>query len=282
MDIQWPLVFFTLLTGLGAGTFIVVAATEWWGKMERTRMPGALTALAAMFLGGVASVLHLGHPERIFFALGHWGSGIMFEMLTLGLTGLVTLVYILMLRSGYNAQVRKAVALIGLVVAVILAFGVGYSYVLAARPAWDTLVLPLVYLASAFVLGCLTMYVWAVVQKEDDAAMRVMSRATLIVFAVQAFFLLVYVIAVAAAPYPDSSRSITRFLVGDLAPMFWIGLVLIGLLVPFYLTIRFLTSQKPSFSPRLVAVGGLVCAIVGGLSFRILMYLLGSGVDHFL
>jgi anaerobic dimethyl sulfoxide reductase subunit C (anchor subunit) len=281
MDIQWPLVFFTLLTGLGAGTFAVVAAGEWRGKSERTRMPGAITALVALFAGGVASTFHLGHLERIFNALGHFGSGIMLEMLLVGLTGLAALVYIVMLRTGYSAQIRKIVAAIGLVFAVITSFAVGYSYVLPARPAWNTLLLPLVYLASAVVLGCFTMYVWTVLRKEDAPTLMTMNRATLIALAVQAFLILAYVVYLAAAPFQNPTRSVTRILIGDLAPVFWIGLVLIGILVPFFLTIQFLTTKKPSFSPMQAAVAGLICVIVGGLAFRAPMYLLGSSIEQF-
>ena len=48
MHIQWPLVFFTLLTGLGAGAFSCVAITDWLGIAQSIRVPGAITALVAM------------------------------------------------------------------------------------------------------------------------------------------------------------------------------------------------------------------------------------------
>jgi len=280
MDIQWPLVFFTLLTGLGAGTFMVVAVGEWTGKLEKTRMPGAITAFVALLAGGVASIFHLGHLERIFNALGHFGSGITQEMLMVGLTGLAALVYIVMLRTGYSAQVRKIVAGIGLVLGVIMACAVGYSYVLPARPAWNTLLLPLLYLASAVVMGSFVIYLWTVLRKED-AALKTIDRATMIALAVQTVLILTYLLYIASAPFQNPNRSVTRLLIGDLAPVFWLGLVLIGLLIPLFLTFRILTAQKPSFSPMLVAVVGLICVVVGAIAFRAPMYLLGSSIEQF-
>ena len=48
MEIQWPLVLFTLLTGLGVGAFSCVAVIEWLGIGEVVMLPGTITALVAM------------------------------------------------------------------------------------------------------------------------------------------------------------------------------------------------------------------------------------------
>jgi len=282
MEIQWPLVFFTLLTGLGVGAFVVVALSEWLGKAERTRMPGAITSLVAMVLGGVASIFHLGHPERIFNVLGNLSSGISQELILMGLTGLAVLVYIILVRIGYSAQVRKIVAIIGLVLAVLLAILMGKNYLLPARPAWNTFLLPLLYLASAAVLGLFTMYIWAVVTKEEEATVMGVNRATLIALAVQAVVVVAYVIFLGMAPYPHALRSPARLLGGDMALAFWLGVVLIGLLIPLGLTAWFLTAKKKVLPSLTVAVVGLICVLVGGVAFRALFYLLGSSIEQFL
>lgn len=279
MSIQWPLVLFTLLTGLGAGTFGLVALSEWWGKGERARMPAAITALVALVAAGVASIFHLGHPERIFNALGHFGSGIFFEMLLVGLTGLAALIYIVMLRSNSPVQARKVVATIGLLTAIAVSVVVGASYVLPSRPAWYTVLLPLLYLASAGVLGCFSLYFWAAVRKEADGTVLSVDRATLVAVAIEALLLLAYVVYLAAAPFQNPTRSVARLLVGDLAPIFWIGIVLIGLLVPAYLALRFLAAK--GLSARTVAVLGLISAIVGGIALRVPLYLLGTSIEQF-
>lgn len=280
MEIQWPLVFFTLLTGLGVGAFAFVAISEWLGKAERTRLPGAITALVAIVAGGTASVFHLGHPERFFNALGHFKSGITQEMNLMGLTSLMILVYIVVTYLGYSAQVRKIVATIGLVFAVILAFAMGTTYLLPARPAWNTWLLPFLYAASASVLGLFTMYIWTVVRKEKEAMVMAVNRATAIALAVEAVLVIAYVIYLAVAPFQNPLRSVGRLLAGDLAPVFWVGIVVVGLLIPLGLTTWFLTTKK-TFPPLGVAVAGLVCVLVGGGATRALMYILGSSVEQF-
>jgi anaerobic dimethyl sulfoxide reductase subunit C (anchor subunit) len=281
MEIQWPLVFYTLLIGLGVGAFAFVAITEWLGKAERTRMPGAITALVAVALGGVASAFHLGHVERIFNVLSNLSSGIAQELILTGLTGLAILVYIITMRRGYSAQARKIVATIGLVLAVILAFAIGNLYVLPARPAWNTLLLPLLQLASAAVLGLFTMYIWTVVTKEETAVVMGVDKATLIALAIQALVVVAYVVYLAVAPFPNPTRSASRLLAGDLAPVFWGGLVVVGLLIPLGLTAWFFAAKKRVFPSLVVAVVGLVCVLAGGVATRALMYVLGSSIEKF-
>jgi len=270
------------LTGLGVGAFAVVALTEWLGKAERTRLPGAITALVAMVLGGIASVFHLGHPERIFNVLNNLSSGIAQELILMGLTGLAILLYIIFMRMGYSTQTRKIVAIIGLVLGVILAIVIGKNYVLASRPAWNTWLLPLLYLASAALLGLFTMYIWAAVSKEEEATVMGMNKATLIALAVQAVVVVAYVIFLAVAPFPHPLRSPARLLAGDMALAFWGGVVLIGLLIPLGLTAWLVTAKKKVLPSLTVAVVGLVCVLVGGVATRALMYLLGSSIEQFL
>ncbi len=280
MEIQWPLVFFTLLTGLGVSAFVVVAITEWLGKAERTRLPGAITSLVAMAAGGVASVFHLGHIERIFNVLNNLSSGIAQELILVGLTGLAILVYIILMRMGYSVQLRKIVATIALVLAVILAIVMGKNYVLASRPAWNTWLLPLLYLASAAVLGLFTIYIWAALSKEEEATVMGVNKATLIALAVDAVVVVAYVIFLAVAPFPDPLRSPARLVAGDMALLFWGGVVLIGLLIPLALT-AWLVTKKKVVPPLTVAVVGLVCVLVGGVATRALIFTLGSSIEKF-
>jgi len=280
MEIQWPLVLYTLLTCLGAGAFAFVAITEWLGKAERIRMPVAITALLAIVAGGVASVFHLGHIERIFNVLGNLGSGISQEMLLTGVIVLAILAYIVMVWRGASAGARKTVAIIGLVLALLLAIRMGASYVLPARPAWNTFLLPLLFVTSAGVLGLFTMYIWAA-KKEETTVMGI-NKAILIALVIQAVVVLGYVIFLAVAPHADPLRSPERLLAGDMSLAFWFGVVLVGLVIPLILTFWLQTAKEKVIPPFTVATVGLVCVLAGGVAFRAIMYILGSSIEQFL
>jgi DMSO reductase anchor subunit len=281
VSIEWALVFFTLFVGLGVGLFVAVVATEWWGKAESARLPAAAAALVALVIGGISSVLHLGHPGRFFGALGHPTSGIFLEMLLMGLTGLGIIVYIVMLARKSSDSSRKAEATVAALPALVLSFALGNSYVMAARPAWDTIVLSLLYMATAAVMGCSALTVFTAV-KEDKATTKSTAFATLIALAIQVVLVIVYVASLTWAPFEEASRSASRVLSGSLAGLFWAGLVLCGLVVPAVLAWLVRTKKEGGLSPLAVAGVGLLAVLGGGIAFRALMFALGSGItDYF-
>ncbi|MGV8084122.1 MAG: dimethyl sulfoxide reductase anchor subunit family protein [Coriobacteriia bacterium] len=279
MDVQWALVFFTLFVGLGVGLFVALAVAEWRGAAKEIRFPAAAIALVALAIGGFSSVLHLGHPGRIFGALGHPTSGIFLEMLLIGLTGIGIIVYLAMARRSSDSSL-KAVAAVTSIPAIILSFAVGYSYVVPARPAWDTFILPLLYVASAAVMGCIALSLIAAVKKDADTT-RGGAMAALISLAVQAVLVIAYLVYLGSAPFADASRSAGRLISGDLAVLFWIGLVLFGLAVPLALSWLLRTKKEGGLSPLTGATLGLVSVLVGGVAFRALMFALGTGIKSY-
>ncbi len=339
MNIEWPLVFFTLLVGLGCGTFVCsVIVTEWWGRAEEVRVKSAILALIALALGGFSSVLHLGHPERIFGALGHPTSGIFIESTMIALVGLDIIIYLIALRRGADAAARKIITTVGAVLAVILSFAVGYSYVVASRPAWDTLILPFFYLVSAGVMGCFSLNALIAGTERFSAAAKArgernamtaaaaeaaspgaegadlltgeagevsaeaarlhgpdagaaltetLNRSALIILTVQAVLLIAYLVHLGLVPYPDVTRSAGRALTGNLAPLFWLGVVLPGFLIPAGLSLQNILKRSKSskanggISSFSLLNLGLLCILIGGASFRILMFSLGSSIIKF-
>ncbi|MGL5514222.1 MAG: DmsC/YnfH family molybdoenzyme membrane anchor subunit, partial [Sporomusa sp.] len=286
MDIQWTLVFFTLFVGLGCGTFVgSVILAEWYGKARQIRTTSSIITIIALGVGGLSSTLHLGHPTRIFGALGNPTSGIFMESAIIFLLGLVILVYLLALRRNAADKTVKIIATIGAVLAVVLAFVNGDAYVMAARPAWNTLVLPVLYVASAGVMGCFSLNMLIMRTENYDKTPTVMTaetaatteaaattsmikRAALVALAIQAVLIIAYLIYIGVAPYPDVTRSVTRVLAGDLAPIFWGGMVLCGLLVPTALMTKFCTNKTDNTSTLMPVTLGLGFVLLAGVSFR--------------
>lgn len=281
MAVEWELLLFSLLIGLGMGSFIFVAVTEWLGKLESIRLPGAITSLVLLGVGGVISALHLGHPERAFYILGNIKSGIAQEfILTTIAGGLIVLYIALLLWKGASDNARKYVATFGLVAAVLLIFSSGNIHVLAARPAWTTFIIPLLYVAMAAPLGLFVMYLWTIRKKEDTLLIQNVNKATFYSLIAVAVVLISYIIFLAVAANPDPSRSPMRLLAGDLSLLFWGAIILVGLIIPMVLT--FLKMKGKSFGNALtVPVTGLVGVLIGSISIRVMIYLLGSSVHHF-
>ncbi|NLF10958.1 MAG: dimethyl sulfoxide reductase anchor subunit [Anaerolineaceae bacterium] len=279
MEAQWPLVFFTLFTALAAGVFGLVCLSEFLGKAPRTRIPGAIIALVSLVIGGIFSALHLGHLERVFNVLNNLSSGITQELILVVLLGAAIVAYLLLLRAD-NPALRKIVAAVGLALSLVSALFLGNSYYLASRPAWNTWLMPILYLVSAAVLGLFVMYILVTTTRTEDGSLTRLNRAAIITLIVQGAVILAYVIFLAVAPHAAAERSPSRLLSGDLAWVFWGGIVLLGLGIPLLLTVGYRAGRK-GITASIVAIVGLVGVLVGGVAFRALMYILGSSIEKF-
>ena len=102
MDIQWSLVLFTALTGMGGWLFFFICLSVFVRKTDKGAFAGTATALALTVVGGLASVTHLSHPDRMLGALQHPTSGIFTEALLVGLLAIVMIAFLVMLRRGID------------------------------------------------------------------------------------------------------------------------------------------------------------------------------------
>ena len=152
MEIQWPLLIFSVLLGVTSGSFVFLAVGELRGKFREVRFSGALIALVCLAVGGCVSVLHMGHPERATHLLGNLGSGLSKELFVVAIMGIIALVYLVLAKKDYPG-VSKVFGVLGGIVGLVLPFVAGSSYLIAARPAWDSIALPLMFLGAGLALG---------------------------------------------------------------------------------------------------------------------------------
>lgn len=170
MDIQWSLVLFTALTGTAGWMFACVAADEFVKKAPKASAAATVVSFVLAVVGGLASVTHLSHPDRMLNALQHPTSGIFVEAALIGCFCVCVAVYFILLKRDASATARKAFAVLGAVFGIALSFMAGESYLMSARPNWDTVLLPLGYLGTAIPAGVAAYLTVAALRKEVDDA----------------------------------------------------------------------------------------------------------------
>lgn len=149
---EMPLVFFTVLSQMAAGAFIV------FYRMEQTQSvdPAASRRIAFGIAGSMAvallmSTAHLGHPQEGYRALFNLGSSwLSREILVSSLFFFCTLLYCW-------PQAKRAAAqwigLVGAVSGILMIFITGMVYSLPSHPAWSG-VYPVAFFAlTAIVAG---------------------------------------------------------------------------------------------------------------------------------
>lgn len=311
MAVQWPLLIFSVLLGASSGIMIFLGFGELKGAFKKVRFPLALIALILLAVGGCASAVHLGHLDRALYILGNVNSAFSRELFAVGFTGLMTLIYVILSRKDYPGA-TKVFGILAAIGGILLPLIAGASYMMPARPAWDSFALPLMYLGTGVGMGFVlsAAYVYA---KGDDADKKLSLTLALVGIIASVAVTLIYVVWVAIAPYPDPTRSFVRLAGGDLAPAFWLGVVLVGMGGPIAVAImakRGALSGKSGAGAEAVdelAVAGvdgsgaaaampaaaankfstasalwvaLGCLVVGSVVLRVLMYAVGTSVEY--
>lgn len=296
MEVQWPLLIFSVLLGMGSGVLVFLGVGELKGAFSRVRFPLAVTALVLLAAGGIASTFHLGHIDRAFHILGNMESGLSRELFAVAFAGIVTLVYAVLARKDYPTA-SKVLGVLALIAGIVLPLTAGASFMMPARPAWDTFTLPIMYLGTGLGMGAtLAAAVVCTRGDADDAGLAV--KLALAGVACSVVAVVAYVAAVAAAPFAHESRSIDRLLSGSLAVEFWAGVALVGIVVPAVLAL--LAARRGQSGPVAAAAEGaaegtaeaaglklaagylwaaLACLIVGSVVLRTIMYAVATSVE---
>lgn len=266
MEIQWSLVIFTTLAGAGAWGYAAfcVGALKGDVKQDRTRVLMSVITLVMLVVGGLASVTHLSHPDRIMAVLAHPTVGIFAEALFVGLVAIAVLAYLLAARRGAGQGVQKALLGVGAVLCVLLSIMLGYSYMMAARPAWNTILLPIAYMLTATSGGTALFLAVAALGKEDGAALSLGAKLMMGAAAL---------VALSALAYGAVSGTLTAD-----AALFWLVVVLCGAVVPA--VVGYCVLKRPVQALTL-GLAALAFALIGCAAFRCLMWTVGAGVCNF-
>lgn len=264
MEIQWSLVIFTTLAGCGAWLAAILGLNELRGDVKdaSTKSIAAIAALALVIVGGIASVTHLSHPDRIMAALGHPTSGIFMEALFVGLIAIALIVYLAAVKRNASAGALKGIGVVVGVIGLVMTFVLGYSYMMEGRPAWNTPLLPLGYMFTALPAGAGAWMAICGMKKEDTS------------FA----GLLLCVGGILGAVFAVLYGFVSGVAMGAQAALFWLLPVVIGGVAPA--VCGYFGRAKAS---QAVTMGwvGFACALVGCAGFRCLMWLTGMPVDNF-
>lgn len=266
IEIQWPLVLFTLVAGVGGGLLIPAGLAQLAGKANaKAQFIAAVVSMVLLVAGGCCSLLHLAAPQNVMAAVLNVFSfsGISLELILLGLCFVVAAVFAVLLKREVAPSALKAVAVLGIVFALLLLFFCGHGYVMPSRPAWDTNMLPLAYLGTsvaggAFAYGLILAACKA--EGEELAFFKPVALAASIVCAVTcAAYGIVSISAAAASPIA-----------------FWGGVIGVGVIVMLAVGVFAYGKLDGSNAMTLAAIG-LVVAVVAMLAVRIAMWDTSAG-----
>lgn len=148
---ELPLFIFTLAGGLAAGIYAAVACFPKTESSKRAWLVPTV-ALALLAIGGIALLMHLGHPERMLKAFRNIGAGITQEgyaTIVFGIVVAIDLVLALTKKASPRA-LRIVGAIVGLVLVLVMANAYFSIITNHAMHSWETFAL---FILSAAAMG---------------------------------------------------------------------------------------------------------------------------------
>jgi formate-dependent nitrite reductase membrane component NrfD len=243
--------------GLGGGLYLVsLYFNNLWGMF--------VSWLIIAVIKGGAHLIYLGKPLRfwriIFKPNTSWlARGIIFVFAFIFFTAIQIIISYWLPGSAAEIVFKALAGIAALAVMVYTGFVLN---TVKAVPFWNSMLLPLLFVLCGIMGGFgLSVVIALNGGNIDISAAETGSRWLLII---NALFIVVY-LWTAANREITGKKSVMEQMRGGLAPVFWIGIVLLGIVIP--LAIAFSSYIAGEASPALI-ITGVVCEVIGGLALR--------------
>jgi formate-dependent nitrite reductase membrane component NrfD len=299
-DVWGPLLAWDLfLGGAGAGAYLIGVVAEWLGgRYRRLAKPGIYAGPVMVAVGALLLLIELGRPLRFWRGFLKPGS----SMMSIGIIlislfiilGFLHILFSLFPKIGVKQAVLRWLGIVTAVIGigVILYTGLLLGLVKAV-PFWNTPLLPMLFLISALLCGLATVMLivglWRWVMpaqvEMEEVGESFRSLIPLVVILVVVELLMLFSLLFVTGGSQVTAAESARFLVsGGYATAFWVGLVVVGLLVPLGLVAWMVARRGEKASGLLVDLTTLAafCLLVGGLFLRYAVVAAGANVSSLL
>ena len=249
--------FAFFLGGISGGLYLAAAYFD--------NLTGMFVAWLLSLLMGISYMIHLSHPFRSWRMFmkpkTSWiARGFIFIMMFIGLT------FITLILRQWFPEATGAVTTFK-VLAGIFAFaqsiytGFAVSYVNAIK-VWNSAIVPILFVTCGITGGlAILLAVFIAGDSSQIATLENIIRVVLIALAVIIGVYLWNTTYSSAA----ARDAIKRLVGGSLAPLFWVGVFLFGIVIPVGISISTLYAGEASSGLLITAV---VSEIIGGLALR--------------
>lgn len=271
--------WYLFLAGLGAAAFVVSAFLGWrYPKAVLMRTLGHILAPAAILIGLVLLMFDakggLHNPLKFMLLLTNTGSVMTWGVIFLA--GFMVVSVSTFVLDRFKRKVPIFLDCIGVVFGLAVAMYTGALLgVCKTFPLWNNALLPILFLVSALSCGAASiLLIGALVYPQEFKGVILLKKVHLCLP-------LFEIILVASLLFITSSNSSAGFysvsglLEGSFAPLFWIGLVAVGLVLPLALEVWMLFfwpgQDEGGLRIRSLSAGCNAGVLVGGFLLRYLV-----------
>lgn len=280
---HWQIPIYLFLGGLAAGILFFAALFTILGKadkMEATVKKAPILAPIALVLGLFALFLDLKH-QLFFWRLYttfriespmSWGAWVLMAITPLSIIWVAS--YMKELRPGWSWKlsllerfeayvIKNRIVLAWIIVVLSVILGIYTGILLSAfnaRPLWNTSILGPLFLVSGMSTGAATILLLSKSAEER----RLISGIDLLLIVIELFFITHMIMGFQAGSQTQIDAA-QLFLGGPFTVMFWVFVVVLGLVFPLILEVM------ERFGIHIPVIVPVTLILIGGLIFRFVM-----------
>lgn len=287
LEMPWPdirLVLDLFLGGLGVGAFLVAVIASYFDKekYENIVKTGAYLSPIAVIIGLILLVSELKQPQR--FITTFWNTNptsvLSWGVFLQSIFVLIALIYAWLVYSGSSG---KLVGGLGILFAVIVG---GYHGLLLSaaqtRDLWNTALVPALFMATAVATGIAAVVILASLfagTSDISSAVSKLNKAQGVTLSIILFLIIVYLITLFNSS-PDAQVAARLLVTGSFGLIFWVGAVVIGLLLPLLIEAYDIYSTAGGEAAATATVPLLISVLVliGGFVLRYVIVFAGQSL----
>jgi Fe-S-cluster-containing dehydrogenase component/formate-dependent nitrite reductase membrane component NrfD len=252
----WEVSAYILTKAIGAGAFLVPAVAGYFTEVSKTAVQiGALVSLFFLAVTGVLLIMDLGRPDRFLNVLfrPQWKSWLTRgAYIITGYGGLLTL-WLGASYFGFDA-VAKMVEPVTVILALLAAVYTAFLFAQAkGRDFWQSPMLGVHMLIHSVMAGAAALLAVSVFFKDVAAIAGVLLSVLAVSIAVH---LITLAIELTTTHTTEDSHAVAKMILkGRFAKTFWVGMVLVGNVVPLILSLFMGATAVVPVTAVLVLVG---------------------------
>ncbi|MHB9093701.1 MAG: NrfD/PsrC family molybdoenzyme membrane anchor subunit [Eubacteriales bacterium] len=287
-ELNWgfSIALYLFLGGMSAAAYYiaVIADIVGKGKYKHVAEIGSYVVLGPICLGMLMLLLDLGKPLKfwhLMFQNGPLNKGLIFQpgsAMSLGVWLLVGFILIcgiayplMWLSKSGNDNLRRKIGIVGMPFALLIAVYTGVLLAATSEPVWaDTPLLPVLFVLSATSTGIAAiMVIIAFSSTVDSKVVARLEKGDNLLIKIE---LAVVALLFAALLFSSGAAGLVKNLMfGSYAVFFWVGFILVGLLLP--LSIQRYNLQRHNEATGKLALISALLVLFGGFFLRYVVLL---------
>ncbi len=281
------------LAGMAAGAYFTAFLAERFGKHNDNRLlhTAIYLGVPSAMIGVLFLLVDLSYPIRFWhlfvllnstspMSIGSW-----LLVLWSGISVLIVFLWHMRnripIKPAILQRIKKYLHWVGFFTSILLMSYTGVLLAASNQPMWaSTALLPPLFVISAISTGAALLVLISIITKmwkTHAETIRRMVQVDTIIIVVELAVLSLYLLWLFRSGVPGANESMSQLITGELAVPFWLGVVLLAILIPFTL---YIINWGKSIGKRKIVnasfIASSICVIFGGLILRTVIVIGGQ------